>query len=150
MTDTEVAAVLDEGRRVQVATRNPDGTIHLVPMSYVIFENRLTLWTDPDSRKVANLRADPSVTCLVELGDDFASFRAVQLVGAASISSQLSRSRAVGEALFARTVGILSDDLIAYVAGLAPQRVAVTIEPAKVISWDHRKLSGPRPDQVGA
>lgn len=150
MSDTEVAALLDEGDRVQVGTHNPDGTIHLVPMAYVMFDGRLTLWTDPTSRKVANLRADPSITCLVERGDDFGSFRAAQLVGTASISSDPDTSRAVGEALFARSVGVLSDDLIAYVAGLVPQRVVVTVDPLRVVSWDHRKLSGARPDQVGA
>lgn len=150
MSDSEVATLLDEGDRVQVGTHNPDGTIHLVPMSYVMFEARMTLWTDPTSRKVANLRADPAITCLVELGDDFGSFRAVQLIGTATISSDPDTSQAVGEALVARTVGALSDDLVAYVAGLAAQRVAVTVEPVRVVSWDHRKLAGARPDQVGS
>jgi nitroimidazol reductase NimA-like FMN-containing flavoprotein (pyridoxamine 5'-phosphate oxidase superfamily) len=150
MTADEIDEVLAEGTKAQVATLNPDGSVHLVPMSYVVVDGRLTLWTDPASRKVSNLRNEPRITCLVELGDDFASFRAVQLVGTARVSSDPDESRAVGEALFARSVGELSDDLLAYVAGLVPQRVAVSVEPLRIVSWDHRKLAGARPDQVGA
>lgn len=149
MTDAEVASLLDEGRRVQVATHNRDGSVHLVPMSYVVFEGRVTLWTDPSSRKVSNLRRDPRITCLVETGDDFGCFRAVQLVGTAEIREDITTSKAVGEALFARSVGELSGDLLAYVAGLAPQRVAISVVPTRVVSWDHRKLAGPRPEQIG-
>lgn len=150
MTDTEVAELFAEGSKAQVATINPDGTVHLVPMSYVVIEGTVTLWTDPGSQKVANLRRDPRITCLVELGDDFQSFRAVQLVGAGRVSSDVETSRAVGEALFARSVGELSDDLRSYVAGLALQRVAVSIEPTRLVSWDHRKMARARPDQVGS
>lgn len=150
MEEAEVAALLAEATKAQVATINPDGSVHLVPMSYVVVDDEVTLWTDPASKKVSNLRRDPRITCLVEQGDDFASFRAVQMVGTARLSSDTETSRAVGEALFARSVGELSDDLRAYVAGLAPQRVSVTVEPVTVVSWDHRKLAGARPDQVGA
>ena len=150
MTDAEVAELLAEASKAQVATLNPDGSVHLVPMSYVVVEGTVTLWTDPDSQKIANLRRDPRITCLVELGDDFPSFRAVQLVGEGRVSSDLGTSRAVGEALFARSVGELSDDLRSYVAGLATQRVAVSVEPARLVSWDHRKMTRPRPDQVGS
>lgn len=150
MTDAEVDALLAEGTKAQVGTLNPDGSVHLVPMSYVVLDGTVNLWTDPASRKVSNLRRDPRITCLVEMGDDFASFRAVQLVGNARLSSGAEESRTVGEALFSRSVGPLSDDLRAYVAGLTPQRVAVSIEPTRIVSWDHRKLARARPDQVGA
>lgn len=150
MEEAEVTELLAEATKAQVATINPDGSVHLVPMSFVVVDGEVTLWTDPGSKKVSNLRRDPRITCLVEQGDDFASFRAVQMVGAARLSSDTETSRAVGEALFARSVGELSDDLRAYVAGLAPQRLSVTIEPVTIVSWDHRKLAGARPDQVGA
>jgi len=149
MTDAEVAAFLEEGRRVQVATHNQDGTIHLVPMSYVMCDGKLTLWTDPGSRKVLNLRADPRITCVVELGEEFTTFRAVQIVGSAVLATDPETSRAVGEALFGLSLGELSDDMLAYVARLAPDRLAIIVEPSRIISWDHRKLADLRPDQVG-
>lgn len=150
MTEPEIAGLLAEATRVQVGTLNRDGSVHLVPMSYVVVDGTLNLWTDPRSRKVSNLRRDPRITCLVELGEEFASFRAVQLVGTARISHDFETSRKVGEALFARSVGDLSEDLLRYVAGLAPDRVAIAVDPSRVVSWDHRKLAGARPDQVSA
>ena len=150
MSEAEIAAALEEGRRAQLATRNPDGSIHLVPMSYVVYEGRVTMWTDTASRKVSNLRADPRLTCLVELGEDFQSFRAVELVGAGSLVTDYEASRKVGEALFARTVGALTDDMLAYVATLAGERVGIVVQADRVVSWDHRKLNGALPDQIGS
>jgi len=85
MDEAEVAALLAEATKAQVATINPDGSVHLVPMSYVVVDDEVTLWTDPASKKVSNLRRDPRITCLVEQGDDFAYFRAVQMVGTARL-----------------------------------------------------------------
>jgi Pyridoxamine 5'-phosphate oxidase len=150
MTEAEIASLLEEGSRAQVATYNPDASIHLVPMSYVVYEGRVTLWTDPASRKVANLRADPRLTCLVELGEDFYSFRAVQIVGRGSLITDGDASLEIGKALFARTTGPLTDDLLGYVATLAPQRVGIAVEPDRIVSWDHRKLVGALPDQIGS
>ncbi len=81
MSEDEVAAFLSERRRADLGTINADGTPHLVPMSYVIVEGLLTVWTDPRSRKVVNLRRDPRITCLIEDGATFAEMRAVQLSG---------------------------------------------------------------------
>jgi hypothetical protein len=86
---------------------------------------------------------------LIELGEDFESFRAVQLVGTASLVTDLDTSRKIGEALFARTLGALSDDVLGYVATLAAQRAGIVVHPTRVVSWDHRKLAGARPDQMG-
>ena len=88
----EVAAFLEASRRVQVATINPDGTPHVVPMSYVVIDGLLTIWTDPRSRKVVNLRRDPRITCLVEDGTTFAELRAVQLYGRAEFGEDRETS----------------------------------------------------------
>lgn len=149
MTEPEIEAVLEEGRRAQLATYNPDGSIHLVPLTYVVLEGRVTFWTDPASRKVSNLRADPRLTCLIELGEDFESFRAVQLIGTGTLITDHQGSLDVGRALFARSMGVLTDDVLRYVATLTPQRIGISVEPLQVVSWDHRKLAGVRPDRIG-
>jgi nitroimidazol reductase NimA-like FMN-containing flavoprotein (pyridoxamine 5'-phosphate oxidase superfamily) len=149
MDEREIASVLDEGSRAQIATFNKDGSIHLVPMAYVMLDGVVTLWTDPSSRKVANLRADPRLTCLVELGEHFESFRAVQLIGTGSLITDSDASRKVGEALFSRTMGSLTDDVLGYIKMLSAQRVGIAVKPERVVSWDHRKLAGARPDQIG-
>jgi PPOX class probable F420-dependent enzyme len=149
MSPDEVTAFLGEAHRAQVATINADGTPHVVPMSYVVLDGRLTIWTDPRSRKVANLRRDPRITCLVEDGSLFAELRAVQLSGRADLGEDRDTSLRVGLALFERSSGELTDELRAAVAGLVADRIAVTVRAERVVSWDHRKVPGVRPDEIG-
>jgi PPOX class probable F420-dependent enzyme len=150
MTDDEVEAFLAVGRRVQVATLDPGGQIDLVPMSYLFWGGRLALWTDPASRKVRNLRRDPQVACLVEAGERFEDFRAVQLRGKAELIEDVDSSRQAGELLFARYGREpLTEEARSAAAALAPARVVVVIHPDRVVSWDHRKLGGITPEAVG-
>ena len=85
MSEEEVQALLDECRRAQVGTLNPDGSVHLVPLAFMRFDGQLAFWTDPTSRKVRNLRRDPRITCLIETGGGFEEFRAVQITGRATV-----------------------------------------------------------------
>jgi PPOX class probable F420-dependent enzyme len=150
MSPDEVAAFMDEAWRAHVATINPDGTPHVVPLSYVVLEGRLTIWTDPRSKKIVNLRRDPRITCLIEDGSTFAELRAVQLSGRAELGEDPETSRRVGLALFERANGALTDELRAAVDGLVADRIAVTVHPERVVSWDHRKMPGVRPDEIGS
>jgi PPOX class probable F420-dependent enzyme len=149
MSDDEVKAFLEHARRAQLGTINPDGTPHIVPLSYVLVDGRVTLWTDPDSKKVRNLRRDPRLTCLIEDGAHFGEFRAVQMTGTAELAGDLETSTRVGLALFARSAP-MSDELKAAAEALAPQRVAIFIEPERVVSWDHRRLAGVKPADIGS
>ena len=150
MSEGEVQALLDECRRAQVATFNSDGSAHLVPLSIMQFNGRLAFWTDPASQKVKNLQRDPRITCLIETGNHFDEFRAVQITGHATVIDDPETSVRAGETLFARHNGPLGDDMKAYVAGLAPNRVVIVVEPERVVSWDHRKLGGVRIDDIGS
>jgi PPOX class probable F420-dependent enzyme len=149
MTEDEVATFLAGQRRAHVATINPDGTPHLVPLAYVLIDGRLTFWTDPRSRKVANLRRDPRMTCLIEAGDHFAEFRAVQVSGRAEIGDDAATSERVGLALFERAAGQLNDQLRAAVAALVSERVAVTVVPERLVTWDHRKVEDLSRSKIG-
>ncbi len=149
MSDDEVAEFLRQERRAHVGTINADGTPHVVPLSYVVLDGRLTFWTDPRSRKVANVRRDPRMTCLVESGTQFTELRAVQLSGRAELGEDSDTSMRVGLALFERASGELTDDLRAIVAGMVPERIGVTLHPERVVTWDHRKLPGVKATEIG-
>ncbi len=149
MSDDEVAAFLGGERRAHVATINPDGSPHVVPLSYVVIDGRLTFWTDPRSRKVANLRRDARMTCLVEAGDHFQEFRAVQLSGRVELGEDPATSERVGLALFARASGQLTDKLRATVSALVDERIALTLHPDRVITWDHRKVADLDASEIG-
>jgi nitroimidazol reductase NimA-like FMN-containing flavoprotein (pyridoxamine 5'-phosphate oxidase superfamily) len=150
MTDDEVKKHIDECRRAQVATFNGDGSVQMVPILYVVLDGHLTFSTDPESRKVKNLRRDPRITCLVETGADFSELRAVQFVGHAEVIDDWDMSLRVTEASFIRHGGPMDEQTKAYAASLAGIRVSVIIKPERVVSWDHRKLPGVRPDQIGS
>ncbi|HEY1280516.1 MAG TPA: TIGR03618 family F420-dependent PPOX class oxidoreductase [Acidimicrobiales bacterium] len=150
MSSDEVAAFLDANYRAHVGTINPDGTPHVVPLSYVVLDGELTFWTDPRSRKVANIRRDPRVTCLVEDGSHFAELRAVQVCGRAELGVDRDTSVGVGLALFQRAAGAVDDEVRATVASLAAERVAVIVHPERIVSWDHRKLPGVRAGEIGS
>jgi PPOX class probable F420-dependent enzyme len=151
MDEAEIEAFLAEQRRAQVATINADGTPHVVPLSYVVVDGRIALWTDPASKKIANLRRDPRLTCLVEAGDRFAEFRAVQIRGRAELADDPETSGRVGLALFLRAAPPGTDEapIREAVDGLVAERVAVLVSPQRTVSWDHRKLAGVKPADVG-
>jgi PPOX class probable F420-dependent enzyme len=149
MSDDEIAAFLAGERRGYVATINADGTPHVVPLSYVVIDELLTFWTDPRSRKVANLRRDARMSCLVEAGDRFEEFRAVQLTGRGELGEDRATSERVGFALFERASGQLTDKMRAAVAALVDERIALTLHPDRVVTWDHRKVSDLDASKIG-
>jgi ribosomal protein L24E len=150
MSQAELAAFLAGERRAHVGTINVDGTPHIVPLSYVMLDGRMTFWTDPRSKKIANLRRDPRMTCLVEAGAEFAEMRAAQLTGQGELGEDHDTSLRVGLALFERANGELNDQLRAVVAGLVDDRVAVTLHAERLVTWDHRKLPQVRPNEIGS
>lgn len=140
MSDEEVAAFLDEGRRAQVATCGADGWPHVVPLSYLLLDGQVAFWTDGHSQKVTNLRRDPRISVLVERGNSVQEFRAVLLRGYADIDDDYARSVAAGRALFSRYSPVPPpDEALEHVRTLAHQRVVVRVRVEKVVSWDHRK-----------
>ena len=143
MTDDEVQLLLDEARRAQLATLNADGSIHVVPLTFYVDEGRVAIWTPAASRKVANLRRDPTVTCLVELGDHYGEFRAAQIYGKGRVIDDPAESVRAGEALYVRYGdGSPMNDLMAtHIAEMAAERVLLVVEPDRVVTWDHRKLA---------
>ncbi|GAA4588646.1 PPOX class probable F420-dependent enzyme [Actinoplanes octamycinicus] len=149
MPASEVASLLAAGRKLQLATINPDGTPHLVSMFYAMVDERIAFWTYRASQKARNLARDPRVTCLVEDGDDYFELRGVQVTGVVTVIDDLAGVTSVGRLIAASmpgpAVGGLPPDQVAaaldgYVAHAATKRVAYLVEPRRVISWDHRRL----------
>jgi PPOX class probable F420-dependent enzyme len=141
MSPEEIRDLLEQGRRVQVSTNGDDGWPHIVPMSYVVDDGCVVLWTDGNSRKVKNLRLDARITCVVEMGEILPEFRAVQIRGRADIVDDLAESRRIGQAMFERySDGPPPPEALAYAAVLAEQRLVVRVNPVRTVSWDHRKV----------
>ncbi len=87
MTEAEVSAFLASQRKISVATLNPDGSAHVMPMYYVMVEGRVAFWSYTKSQKIRNLQRDPRVTVMAEAGDAYFDLRGVQIRGLAHVSA---------------------------------------------------------------
>lgn len=140
MTPDEATELLAGSRKMQLATINADHSPHLVPMFYVLRGGRITFWTYRASQKALNLARDPRLTCLVEDGDAYFDLRGVQVCGMAERIDDPVGVAQVGRLIAARLTGVPTQGLDEYVSQVARKRVAFTVEPSRIISWDHRKL----------
>jgi PPOX class probable F420-dependent enzyme len=140
MSADEVHAFLREHSAMSLASLNPDGTIHLVAMWYVVVDGEVVFWTKAKSQKVQNLRRDPTVTCMVEDGDDYDDLRGVQVVGTAEIFDDPDRLLDLGKAIYARRIGPYTEAALPTVQQMMHKRVAVIVHAQRTTSWDHTKL----------
>jgi PPOX class probable F420-dependent enzyme len=140
MSAAEVDAFLREERTTTMCTMHPDGSIHAVAMWYAFLDGQLAVETKSKSQKVQNLRRDPRLTFLVEAGEQYENLRGVELVGRARILEDPGAMMAFGVSMWERYIGPYTEDQRHLVEGMMHKRLVVTIDIAKVVSWDHRKL----------
>ena len=143
MTPSEVSELLGSSRKVQIASLNPDGSVHLVTMFYALMEGQIAFWTYRTSQKALNLARDPRITCLVEDGTDYFELRGVQITGTVRVLEDPSDVLAIGQLIAAgglRAGDVAGDTVSEYVAHAARKRFGYLVEPKRVVSWDHRKL----------
>lgn len=146
LDEQELGQFLAEQMKVQVATIGADGSPHLATLFYVLDDaGRTTFWTYAASQKITNLRRDPRVSALVEDGTDYAELRGVSIRGTARLVEEYDAIRAIGQQVVRRMaggadLGELGDQVV---DKQATKRVGVVIEPERVASWDHRKMSAP-------
>jgi PPOX class probable F420-dependent enzyme len=142
MTDDEVTALVGEQHKLQLATINPDGTPHLVTMFYGMVDDKIAFWTYRSSQKIRNIERDPRVTCLVETGVEYFELRGVLIYGTATMLTGQNDVRRVGAQVLRRMMEGVEDDQVAtLVEATAAKRYAVVVEPVRVASWDHRKMT---------
>jgi len=147
MTEQELADFIAAGKTLAVATINPDGAPHLVAMWYALHEGKIVFWTYGKSQKALNLRRDPRLTCLLESGASYGELRGAQIHGRAALIEDVERVRGIGEAIYRRNAsldGALTPQQLQIIAGQAPKRIGVIVEPVSIASWDHTKLSSAR------
>ena len=151
MSADEVAGMLAGGRKVQLATINPDGYPHLVTMYYTLIDGKIAFWTYRTSQKALNLARDPRISCLVETGEAYFDLRGVQIQGTVETITDPDGVYQLGLAI-GDVMGNARTDAVAggggpavneYVANAARKRYGYIVQPVRVISWDHSKLDTP-------
>ena len=145
LTDEELEDFLAANMKVQVATNGPDGRPHLATLFYVMVDGQLFFWTYGKSQKIQNLRRDPRITCLVEDGDDYFELRGATISGKARLLEDFDQLVDLGGRVATvmaggADLGELGDQIVAQ---QARKRVGVIVEPEKIASWDHRKMTAP-------
>jgi nitroimidazol reductase NimA-like FMN-containing flavoprotein (pyridoxamine 5'-phosphate oxidase superfamily) len=141
MTEEEVAALVAEEHKLQLGTINPDGTPHLVTMFYGTVDNKIAFWTYGKSQKVRNIERDSRVTCLIETGEDYFELRGALIYGIAKVLTDQNEIRYVGAEVVRRMMDIQEDAIAPLVETTAVKRYAIVVEPVRIASWDHRKLT---------
>ena len=142
MTSDEVTTLVGEQRKLQLGTINPDGTPHLVTMFYGTVDDKIAFWTYRSSQKIRNIERDPRVTCLVETGVEYFELRGALIYGTATMLTDQNDVRRVGTQVLRRMMDDVEEDAVAALAeASAAKRYAVVVEPVRVASWDHRKMT---------
>ena len=142
MSDVEMRSFLEEGRDLQVASINADGTPHLVTMWYVVRDGEIAFWTYAKSQKVVNLRRDPRLTVLVATGEVYEQLKGVSVTGRAELVDDPDDVLRYGEAVYERYWGPLNETVLEGVRAMSTKRVVIVVKPEKILSWDHGKLGG--------
>ncbi len=151
MTEEELLGFLTEGQKIlQVASNDPDGHPHLVPMWFVVEDGKIVFRSFTKSQKIVNLKRDPHLTVLVEEGKAYAELQGVMIKGDARLVEDPAYCLDLYVALSGRYAffpgaepGATPEDQVReYFAGHAAKQTAVIVEPVEVVSWDYRKLGG--------
>jgi PPOX class probable F420-dependent enzyme len=142
MTDDEIATFLEHSRTATIATIGPAGHPHLVAMWYGLVDGKVAFETKTKSQKVVNLRRNPLVSCSIEAGDTYDQLRGVAIEGTATIIEDTTADDywAAAISVFERYQGAYTEEMHPFVEAMMNKRVVIVIDPARLRSWDHRKL----------
>lgn len=144
LDEAEIAEFLASHMKVQVGTLDASGGPHLTTLYYVLDDDgRIAFWTYGSSQKIVNLRRDPRIACLIEEGDEYFDLRGVSIRGRAHLVEDFEGIKAIGRKVVTAMAGgaDVGAEGEAIVEAQAKKRVGVIVEPLKVASWDHGKLT---------
>jgi len=143
MSQDEINAFLQEKHTSTMCTLFPDGSVHAVGMWYGFLDGDIAMESKAKAQKVLNLRRDPRITVLIETGDAYEQLRGVSIIGTAEIVEDRERLWKVGVSIFSRYNAPYTEEMAPFVEALIHKRVAIRVEPKRLVSWDHRKLGLP-------
>jgi len=140
LTETDQADFLRDAKKVALATIGKDGFPHLVAMNFIARDGAILMSSYAKAQKVVNIRRNPKVAVMAERGRHYGELQGIMIRGECEIITDpavvVETMRAIRgrEATGAEPVEIP--------ATVSTKRVILKVIPAKVASWDHRKLGG--------
>ena len=135
LTDDERDAYLGEGRTIRVATVDPDGVPHVVPLWFVWHDGTLFLNSTRGNPTVENMLRDGRAAGVVDDGDTYDTLRGVVITGRVEVAEDDPR--------LPEAERLWSDK---YLGGNEPpyrrwrNRVWLRLVPHRVASWDFRRI----------
>jgi PPOX class probable F420-dependent enzyme len=151
MSDDEVTQFIERSRTATLATIGASGLPHLTAMWYGYLDGAIYFETKAKSQKSVNLRRDPRAVVMIEGGDTYDQLRGVSVEGDVTLIEDTTADEywAAAISVFERYNGPYSEEMRPFVETMMNKRIIVRIDPARVRSWDHRKLGLPEMPLAG-
>ena len=141
MDEDEVWQFIESQKTVQVSSINKDGSPHLVPMWFFVSDKKIILVSYTKSQKIRNLTRNPKIAILFEDGDEYENLRGVSINAEANLLDEPGEVQSMEKKLIVRNQAQQqAADVEEIVRKSRSKKTAIVITPARIISWDHRKL----------
>jgi PPOX class probable F420-dependent enzyme len=141
LADPLVAELVVQPLVAVLATHEPDGSIHAVPLWFAPGDgDDLLLATGAASRKVENLRRDPRATLTLHDSRPGCEVCGACLMGEAAVVDG-EVARALVERVHERYVSTAGLELPEVVRFLASDDAAVRFRPVRAFTWDQRETA---------
>src|SRR5438094_10092814 len=96
-----LATLIEQERVCRVATANPSGIPHVVPVCHVLADGKLYFGSAADAKKVGNLKANPRAAVTGDLySDAWAQLKGGRVQGTVRLRERCRRCRKAGTALY--------------------------------------------------
>ena len=127
----DLAKLVTWERVVRVATVSPRGVLHVVPVVHVLADGKVYFASDPDARKIRNLRANPQIAMTVDVyGDDWSHLRGVLIQGTTRLFDRGPQWRRVRTLLYEKYPQYPEKSALE-----ERETVVVEVTPRHVFSW---------------
>ena len=114
-----------------------------MPLWYVLRDGQVWGWTYAKSQKARNLDRDDRATLSIEAGARYEELRGVMIEARTVIHRDHETVVQLGREIYERYgMGALGDSFMEMVRAQATKRIGLQFVPARIASWDHRKLQG--------
>ena len=127
----KVARLFELERVCRVATTNPSGMPHLVPVCPVVAGGTIYFASGNDGRKALNLAANPQLAVTIDLySDDWSNIKGVMIQGRAKLHAKGPRFRKIRALLYRKYPQYARDATLS-----ESDSVIVEVLPVKVFAW---------------
>ncbi len=136
MSRQAMKVFLGEHKVSRLATVDGRGQPHVVPVWHILLDGDIYIETSPDSKKARNLKANPKVALVIDVGDRFDNYRGVMIQGTVEPVKDKRMLARFLEAMAQRYFGTTDHPGYKYLAG-GSDPLLMKVVPKKIVSWDY-------------